>query len=750
MNNIETFERLESNVRMYCRDLPLVFDTAQGSRIRGEDGREYLDFFAGAGALNYGHNDPRMRDALIAYLSANGVTHALDLHTTTKRQFLEAIERDLFKPRGWDYKVQFTGPTGADAVEAALKLARKATGRTKVVSFCGAYHGMTAGALAVTGNRTRRGPGLSTDVVFVPYEDSPYGEFDSIGFLERLANDQGSGSELPAAVIVESVQIQAGVYPASNQWLQRLRKWTTDHGVLLICDEIQAGCGRTGDFFGFERSGVVPDLITCAKSIGGFGLPMAIVLLRAGLDVWQPGDHIGTFRGNQLAFLTARIALSYWHDEQFLKLLADNCAAMERAVAGFAEIPGVASARCRGMIAGIDFGRGNVEVAKDAQQRVLQAGVLVDRCGPNGEIIKLMPPLNTPTDQLEDGLRPSANRSRQRWANSCQGHPSACVEAQAGDLLDISQNNNQETSSVREHNDESVEFEVSVIGLGAMGTIMARVAQARQARGDLEPLTRQGRGARRRWRSPVRERRSRAGCKPGHDLRAPGQPGDPRGARDARCDAGAGQPYDRRLRPTPDEGLALQSLVNRAGGHYVKGMIVAYPRNVGRRESHSIHTGDPEAFERHRALLEGLAGHTTFLPGTKHWPSPPCSTRMRLPRWWLSSRPWGLVSTSACRLRRPLGSCSTRRAFRRRCTRGSGPSAGSAGFRRRSGEARCACPGLRPYRRSPARKGAWTPVFDALCQAVQRAAAMGYGDQDIVAVTRLFARECDTASAAGQ
>ncbi|MGU0739325.1 aminotransferase class III-fold pyridoxal phosphate-dependent enzyme [Pseudomonas aeruginosa] len=438
MNNIETFERLESNVRMYCRDLPLVFDTAQGSRIRGEDGREYLDFFAGAGALNYGHNDPRMRDALIAYLSANGVTHALDLHTTTKRQFLEAIERDLFKPRGWDYKVQFTGPTGADAVEAALKLARKATGRTKVVSFYGAqftgptgadaveaalklarkatgrtkvvsfygaYHGMTAGALAVTGNRTRRGPGLSTDVVFVPYEDSPYGEFDSIGFLERLANDQGSGSELPAAVIVESVQIQAGVYPASNQWLQRLRKWTTDHGVLLICDEIQAGCGRTGDFFGFERSGVVPDLITCAKSIGGFGLPMAIVLLRAGLDVWQPGDHIGTFRGNQLAFLTARIALSYWHDEQFLKLLADNCAAMERAVAGFAEIPGVASARCRGMIAGIDFGRGNVEVAKDAQQRVLQAGVLVDRCGPNGEIIKLMPPLNTPTDQLEDGLR---------------------------------------------------------------------------------------------------------------------------------------------------------------------------------------------------------------------------------------------------------------------------------------------------------------------------------------------------------
>ncbi|UMZ15081.1 diaminobutyrate--2-oxoglutarate transaminase [Pseudomonas sp. MPFS] len=405
MNNIETFEELESNVRMYCRDLPLVFDTALGSKVHAEDGREYLDFFAGAGALNYGHNDPRMRDALIEYLTANGVTHALDLHTSMKRRFLESIKRDLFVPRGWDYKVQFTGPTGADAVEAALKLARKATGRTKIVSFYGAYHGMTAGALAVTGNRTRRGAGLSSEVIFVPYEDSPYGEFDSIGFLERLANDQGSGSELPAAVIVESVQIQAGVYAASDSWLQRLRQWTTDHGVILICDEVQAGCGRTGDFFGFERSGIQPDLVTCAKSIGGFGLPMAIVLIRSALDVWQPGDHIGTFRGNQLAFLTAQIALGYWHDETFLKSLSDNVALMARGVADIAEIPGVAGARCRGMVAGIDFGRGKVALTKDAQQRALRAGLLADRCGPNGEIIKLMPPINTPADQLAEGLR---------------------------------------------------------------------------------------------------------------------------------------------------------------------------------------------------------------------------------------------------------------------------------------------------------------------------------------------------------
>lgn len=405
MKNTDAFEQFESNVRMYCRDVPLVFDTAVGTRIKAEDGREYLDFFAGAGALNYGHNDPRMRDALIRYLSGNGVTHGLDLHTTMKRRFLEAIDRDLFEPRGWKYKVQFTGPTGADAVEAALKLARKATGRSKVVSFYGAYHGMTLGALAVSGNRNKRGSGsLASDVTFVPYEDGPHGPFDSIGFLERMANDVGSGSELPAAVIVESIQIQAGVYPASDEWLQRLRAWTKQNGVFLILDEIQAGCGRAGDFFGFEKSGIVPDVVTCAKSIGGYGLPMAIVLIAPELDLWQPGDHTGTFRGNQLAFLTAQIALSYWSDDAFLSLVRDNSAAMAEAMERFAKAPGVVATRYRGLIAGIDFGLKNTAAAKAVQQKALAAGVLVERCGPNGEVIKLMPPINTPTSELVEGL----------------------------------------------------------------------------------------------------------------------------------------------------------------------------------------------------------------------------------------------------------------------------------------------------------------------------------------------------------
>ncbi|RGE22038.1 diaminobutyrate--2-oxoglutarate transaminase [Leucobacter sp. wl10] len=410
---VETFERRESNVRMYCRDVPIVFDTAQGTVLRGEDGREYLDFFAGAGALNYGHNDPRMRDAIIGHLRGRAVVHGLDLFTRVKRELLETIEQQLLGPRDLDYRVQFTGPTGADANEAALKLARKATGRSRVVAFNGGYHGMTAGAYAVSGGRSagKNFGSLTHDVTFVPFEDGPHGEFDSLGFLRRLVEDRRSGTDVPAAVIVEAVQIQAGVFGASAKWLRDLRDWTREHGIVLILDEVQAGCGRTGQFFSFERSGIVPDIVTTAKSISGFGLPMALNLIAPALDVWEPGEHTGTFRGNQLSFVTARIALAYWTDPAFLELVSRNCATMNDAVTGahgregFIGLPGVESARVRGLIAGVDFGLGNADAAHAAQRRALEAGVLVERCGPNGEVIKLMPPINTPTERLVEGLQ---------------------------------------------------------------------------------------------------------------------------------------------------------------------------------------------------------------------------------------------------------------------------------------------------------------------------------------------------------
>jgi diaminobutyrate-2-oxoglutarate transaminase len=402
----EVFERLETECRMYCRDLPVVFDRAAGSMVVSESGEEYLDFFSGGGALNYGHNEPTMANAAIDYLQSGRLLHALDLHTTAKRDLLTAFDQILFQPNHWDYKVQFTGPTGTDANEAALKLARLVTGRRRIVSFNGSYHGMSIGSLSVSGNKRLRGAGgpLLAETTFVPYENGPYGPFDSIDYLVRLAEDAINGQELPAAVIVEPVQIQAGVYPASAQWLQALRDWTREHGVLLIMDEIQTGCGRTGRFFAFEKAGIVPDLVTCAKSISGSGLPMACVLISREHDAWRPGHHTGTFRGNQLAFVTAKLALELWTHQPFLDLVKANSDALADAVAGFASERVVVGCRGEGMLAGIDFALGNTKIAKDFQQLALRQGVIVERCGPNGEVAKLMPPVNTPTDQLVSGL----------------------------------------------------------------------------------------------------------------------------------------------------------------------------------------------------------------------------------------------------------------------------------------------------------------------------------------------------------
>ncbi|WP_265582660.1 diaminobutyrate--2-oxoglutarate transaminase [Streptomyces ferrugineus] len=385
----------------------MVFTRAKGPHLFTEDGRRILDFFSGAGALNYGHNDEAMTEALVSHLRSGGVLHGLDLYTATKRDLLHTIQDCLLTPRGWDYKVQFCGPTGADASEAAIKLARKVTGRRGILAFNGSYHGMTAGALAVSGARRLRAygsPGANAETTFVPYENSMYGPFDSLAHLDRLVEEAGSAFELPAAVIVESVQIQAGVFAASAEWLRGVREWTERHGVLLICDEVQSGCGRAGDFFAFDHAGIVPDIVTTAKSISGNGLPMALLFMKRELDVWEPGEHTGTFRGNQLAFITAKIALEYWQNEEFRQHLAENASALDGFARQATQLDAPVKLRWTGMLAGIDFGLGNLDAAARAQALCLDAGVLVERCGPNGEVVKLMPPINTPTDVLTEGF----------------------------------------------------------------------------------------------------------------------------------------------------------------------------------------------------------------------------------------------------------------------------------------------------------------------------------------------------------
>lgn len=402
---MDIFDTLESEVRSYSRLFPVVFERALGSQLFDESGMRYIDFFSGAGTLNYGHNNPVLKERLIDYLRRDGITHSLDMATQAKRVLLDRFHRVILEPRGLQYKVQFPGPTGTNAVEASLKLARKVTGRSHVLYFHNAYHGMTLGSLAVTGNASkRRGAGVpllhTTPVSF----EGDLGERDTIDHLRGLLENSSSGIDLPAAVIVETVQAEGGVRAASFGWLRRLAELLHRHGILLIVDDIQAGCGRTGTFFSFEPAGLVPDIVCLSKSISGFGLPMALVLLRPELDAWAPGEHNGTFRGNNLAFVTGAAALDYWQDGSFSsEILRKAGLIRQRLEEMTARHPQVCGpVRGRGLIQGLHLepeGLG-IEVAKAAFER----GLIIETVGPKDEVLKILPPLVIEDEELRQGL----------------------------------------------------------------------------------------------------------------------------------------------------------------------------------------------------------------------------------------------------------------------------------------------------------------------------------------------------------
>ena len=404
---METFSHLESEVRSYCRGWPTLFEKARGSHVYDTSGRDYLDFFAGAGSLNYGHNNPALKSALLDYLGSDSVVHSLDAYTVAKRDFLSTFEEVILKPRGLDYKVQFPGPAGNNAVEAALKLARKVTGRETVISFTNSFHGMTLGALAVTGNSMKRGgAGVPlSHTATMPFDNYMDGQVPDFLWLRSLLEDSGSGLDRPAAVIVETVQGEGGINVASAKWLRGLADLCQEYDLLLIVDDIQMGCGRTGPFFSFEAAGIVPDIVTLSKSISGYGLPLALTLFKRELDVWEPGEHNGTFRGFNPAFLTATVALdTYWRDEVFQKetlakgdLIAERLDAIadEHAEAG-------ATTRGRGMARGLVLpGEGD---AKRVCAEAFERGLLMETSGPEDEVAKLLPPLTTSVAELEEGL----------------------------------------------------------------------------------------------------------------------------------------------------------------------------------------------------------------------------------------------------------------------------------------------------------------------------------------------------------
>ncbi|MTH79129.1 diaminobutyrate--2-oxoglutarate transaminase [Paracoccus aestuariivivens] len=399
-----TFERVESDVRSYSRSFPRLFDRAQGASIYDHNGKGYTDFLSGCSSLNYGHNDPDLKQALIEYVSGDGIAHGLDMFTDAKEQFLAAFERVILRPREMDYRVQFTGPTGANAVEAALKLARKVTGRQNVIAFTNGFHGVTLGALAATGNGKHRG-GAATPLTGVSRAafDGYFGEnVDTADMLDQQLSDPSSGIDAPAAIIVETVQGEGGLNAASPEWLRRIEAIARKHGALFIIDDIQAGCGRTGGFFSFDGMGLSPDIITMAKSLSGMGLPLAVTLLRPEHDIWSPAEHNGTFRGNNHAFVTARAALEkFWADDEFAKQIAGNAAYLKQRLERIAGEAGL-SLRGRGMMMGINMGSG--EAAAAVCKSCFQNGLIIETSGSHDEIVKVLAPLNIPRDEFAAGL----------------------------------------------------------------------------------------------------------------------------------------------------------------------------------------------------------------------------------------------------------------------------------------------------------------------------------------------------------
>lgn len=403
--NLATFEKYESEARSYCREFRVVFTKAKSSLLYEEGGAVYIDFLCGAGALNYGHNNALIKQAVLDYISADNVMMSLDLHSAAKRNFIEVFQHYILEPRGLHYKLQFTSPTGTSVVESSIKLARKFTGRQNVIAFTNAFHGMSGVSLSLTANKYHRQAVPYGTVTRLPYDGYLGGELDSMQLLRKFLEDDSSGVDLPAAVILETIQGEGGLNVASVRWLQALRALTQEFRILLIVDDIQAGCGRSGRFFSFERADIKPDIVCLSKSIGGMGFPLALLLLRPELDIWSPGEDNGTFRGNNLAFVAAAEVLQhYWHGHGFEAEVRAKEAVIRQAIGALARRhpASIRGIRGLGLMQGIEF-RSEQDTAQIIR-RCFENHLIVESCGSRGQVLKLMPALTIEPEVLRQGL----------------------------------------------------------------------------------------------------------------------------------------------------------------------------------------------------------------------------------------------------------------------------------------------------------------------------------------------------------
>lgn len=398
------FSEMESQVRSYCRKFPVEFSKALNSELFTKEGNRYIDFLDMAGSMNYGHNNPYIKKAILDYLSEDSIINALDMYTEAKAAFLVTMEDIIFKPRHLNYKVMCCGPTGTNAVEAALKLARKNKKRTNVFAFSGAFHGMSLGSLAMTTDRTsRKGAGVPlTNITFVPYENE---KVDSIAYIRHILEDDHSGIELPAAIFVETTQAEGGINVSSVQWLKELRAICDEYDILLVCDDIQVGNGRTGYFFSFERAGIIPDMVVLSKSISGFGMPMALLLMKPELDIFRPAEHNGTFRGNQLSFVGGKAGIEFFDEHRIDEIVRRKAVVVNDYISKeILPLDSRLQYRGIGLIWGIDFIGIDAKKALDCCHECFNRGLVIELAGRHDSVLKIMPALTIEDDTLLEGL----------------------------------------------------------------------------------------------------------------------------------------------------------------------------------------------------------------------------------------------------------------------------------------------------------------------------------------------------------
>jgi len=413
----------ESAARTYARSLPVVPVRARGMTVEGADGTRYLDCLSGAGTLALGHNHPVVLEAVRRVLDSGAPLHVLDMATPLKDAFTTALFETLPRELAEHGRIQFCGPAGTDAVEAAIKLARTATGRGGLLAFSGAYHGMTAAALAATGDTAVRGA-VQADALITrlpyPYDyRCPFGTGGERGaelsarWTAHLLDDPKGGVQPPAAMLLEPVQGEGGVIPPPDSWMRRMREITAARGIPLIADEVQTGVGRTGTFWAVERSGVVPDVMVLSKAIGG-SLPLAVIVYRDELDVWPPGAHAGTFRGNQLAMAAGAATLRHVRENALHVRAGTVGARMLSRLRGLAAHHAcIGDVRGRGLMIGVELVDTEAEpddygalpaaprLAARVQQEALRRGLIIELGGRHGSVVRLLPPLTITDEQAE-------------------------------------------------------------------------------------------------------------------------------------------------------------------------------------------------------------------------------------------------------------------------------------------------------------------------------------------------------------